>query len=36
MTVRANLTNNFKASEPGKSALGNEGVSNALMFEDYR
>lgn len=34
MIVRAKLRKEFKSSELGKSALGNEGVSNSLMFED--
>lgn len=34
MMVRANLTNDSKSPEPGKSAPGKEVVSNSLMFED--
>jgi hypothetical protein len=32
--VRADLTNEFKSPEAGRSAPGNENISNSLMFED--
>lgn len=34
MMVRPKLRKEFKSSELGKSALGNEGVSNSFKFED--